>query len=877
MQIQPLPSLSCAHLRVMVWLIASAAGWAAAQEIVLTVGDRESRDYIPLSWEPVPEATDYAVYRVNPDGPFSILVEASDVFGYHDHDVEPGIVYEYYLSVDGGPHAGYVGPIPGELAWPDNDGDGMLDEWEERYFGDDTRAGSGDFDDDDVSDLDEHDLGLDPVAADSEGDGMADGWELDYGFDPLWQYDAGLDADGDGFTNADEAGRDSHPLINDLDLDGSGGIDPVIGDLAVVRDHFRRGGAAALAAADIDRDGAVGISDALRLAGASLPRPAPDMVPIPGGTFLMGDMRGDSTSDELAALFPDGIIPPGAPVETPVHSVTLSPFWIGRYKVTNAQLVEMLNWALEEERIVADEGSAHNTAGVVYRLLRTDSRYGDPISYLNGSYTVRPGREDHPASNITWYGAAYYCNLRSEREGLTPAYDLTQEQWPCDARGAGYRLPTEAEYEFVARNGRPDSRFPWGDTIDHTRSNYRANSTFPSYDVSGYTNGRQHPAAVGGPFPHTTPVTYFPPSEKYGLFELCGNVPHWCQDWYSEDYYADSAPLDPTGPATGEHKALRGGQASANAFPQRVAARMWREPAGHGGGIRPVLPIGDVPLSLPAAAEAEPLVLTLVPDRTSVASGDTVSVAISIGGAERLAGCDLGLRFDNDQLQYTGMTSGDLLGEPADEDAVFWMAPPSTVTAELAAKVAGLAAVRLDPWRRSGSHAGTLATLHFTARDADAAAQASIAVDMTSSTLANFDGHSLSFAAEPVVLAVTPAAAPQPLRPEIEVSAGVVNAGSEVRVAISLDPGDQRDAAAEYWIAARLPGGAVYHYVAATRSWAPGMAPSAAAPAVEMSGVEVLRHRGLPRGRTRFYFAIDPDPDGRLADYAVDAVTVVVR
>ena len=130
--------------------------------------------------------------------------------------------------------------------------------------------------------------------------------------------------------------------------------------------------------------------------------------------------------------------------------------------------------------------------------------------------------------------AITFCNKLSEVEGLQPVYDLKAFKADCGANG--YRLPTEAEWEYAARAG-TTTRFFWGDGTDKLKHYawYQENS-----------GGRTR--AVGGKHP-----------SPWGLHDVYGNVWEWCHDDYQPDYYAQSPAKNPTGPETGEQRVLRGG------------------------------------------------------------------------------------------------------------------------------------------------------------------------------------------------------------------------------------------------------------------------------------------------------------------------------
>ena len=199
-----------------------------------------------------------------------------------------------------------------------------------------------------------------------------------------------------------------------------------------------------------------------------------EMVSIPGGSFLMGSAREDE------------------PDEIP-HEVQLSPFYIDKYEVTQE----------EYQRVMG----------------------------------VNPSRRkgtDNPVEQIRWANAAAYCNARSLLEGFRPAYDPVT--WKCDFEADGYRLPTEAEWEFAARAG-TETLYSFGD--DPSQLKLHAWSKLNS------TRG-PHPVGKKEPNP-------------WGLHDIYGNVWEWCNDFYQEDYYRQSPAQNPPGPEAGENRVVRGG------------------------------------------------------------------------------------------------------------------------------------------------------------------------------------------------------------------------------------------------------------------------------------------------------------------------------
>ncbi|HPM83150.1 MAG TPA: SUMF1/EgtB/PvdO family nonheme iron enzyme [Candidatus Anammoximicrobium sp.] len=287
--------------------------------------------------------------------------------------------------------------------------------------------------------------------------------------------------------------------------------------------------------------------------------PFPGFVSIPAGEFEMGDHHG----------FVD---PKHGSDETPIHRVRLSAFAMAICDVTTQQYSEFLNGALAQRSIEVRDGGVYLAEG---SELLAETREMSPhsrIGWDGRAFSVLDGKENHPIVCIRWEGAAVYCNWLSARHGLAPCYDTAT--WACDLSKTGFRLPTEAEWEYAARGGLHDpySNFPWGDEPDTARANWPESKNpfqagpLPHTTPVGFFNGQlQRKADFNWPGPQETYQTS-DGANGYGLYDMAGNVWQFCNDWYASDYYASSPLENPPGPAKGKlmpdgepYRCMRGG------------------------------------------------------------------------------------------------------------------------------------------------------------------------------------------------------------------------------------------------------------------------------------------------------------------------------
>ncbi len=282
-----------------------------------------------------------------------------------------------------------------------------------------------------------------------------------------------------------------------------------------------------------------------------------EMTLVPAGTFTMGL---------------DGI-------ETPEHEVTLQQdFLLGTREVTHAEFLEVLQWGVDNGMVEVYGSCAWAWEECLCRLNYDDSE----ILFADGLFSVTPSTHPGasaaypegydpwflPTSRVTWYGAAVYCDLRSLMEGLAPYYNgnWDQEAGHDPYTAEGYRLPTEAEWEYAARlaDGRP---YPWG-------------STYPSATLVNAGN------FVGWKTPGGS---YAAGANSLGMFDMAGNVSEWTGDRY--DDYPAGPEINPHGAMAGSHRVHRGGGFNSSALYVNCAKRNHNLPGSSGAfsgiGFRP--------------------------------------------------------------------------------------------------------------------------------------------------------------------------------------------------------------------------------------------------------------------------------------------------
>ncbi len=408
--------------------------------------------------------------------------------------------------------------------------------------------------------------GTDPELPDTNGDGILDGEAVANGLDPATDYSGvvnlvvadpirfGVDPQPWITEGIESVLSDPHPYglyseseimfmhVGELMLKREDG--PLLLNFAIeVSDDLDEWEVAEV----IEREVDPGPDKVFLRVDVGLPKvDIPGFVPVPAGTFLMGLPEGE----------------PGSYAGDTQHLVTLNrPFYIKQTEVTYAEWQEVRDWTLLPEN-----------SGLGYAL---------PTGVMGAN--IAASTPQHPVTHVSWYAALAWCNARSEMEGRQPAYYIDaahsavyrdgtadfQNAW-VDWEADGYRLPTEAEWEYACRAGTTTSFY----TGPITATQFRF---CENLDAAGWYGGNSgnntHP--VGEKVPNLI-----------GLSDTHGNVWEWV--WDRHEDFTPSPTIDPLGPDTGTDRLMRGGSYNNNAENCQSSSRFPNPPVNSGayGGFR---------------------------------------------------------------------------------------------------------------------------------------------------------------------------------------------------------------------------------------------------------------------------------------------------
>jgi len=242
--------------------------------------------------------------------------------------------------------------------------------------------------------------------------------------------------------------------------------------------------------------------------------PIPEnFVLVEGGSFQMGKPDGNQT-------------------ERPTHTVTLKSFYMCKYEVTQREWYEVMGTTIRQQRDITD---------------KTGDILGEGDNY--------------PMYFVNWYEAVDYCNKRSIKEGLTPAYRGSGDYITCDWSANGYRLPTEAEWEFAAKGG----------TKDYIITEYSGSNNVDAVAWHKNNSGlRAHPVGMKA-------------ANSLGIHDMSGNVHEWCWDWSGN--YSDNSQTEPKGASSGTYRICRGGDWYNTAFSASSSRRFHLKPGSRGFNV----------------------------------------------------------------------------------------------------------------------------------------------------------------------------------------------------------------------------------------------------------------------------------------------------
>jgi formylglycine-generating enzyme required for sulfatase activity len=208
-----------------------------------------------------------------------------------------------------------------------------------------------------------------------------------------------------------------------------------------------------------------------------------------------------------------------------------------------------------------DEQKEHNVNLTTFEISKFEVTVWEWKQFIKANKMKMPSKptwgwqDNHPINGVTWNEAIAYCNWLSKKEKLQPVYSKKGPNFICNFKANGYRLPTEAEWEFAAKGGTLSKGFKYSGS----------NSLDDIAWHKGNSTGTPH--TIGTKLPN-----------ELGLYDMSGNVWEWCWDWYNKDFYKLEKGDNPRGPEMGNRRSVRGGSWDSQANYVRPANRISTEP-----------------------------------------------------------------------------------------------------------------------------------------------------------------------------------------------------------------------------------------------------------------------------------------------------------
>jgi formylglycine-generating enzyme required for sulfatase activity len=204
----------------------------------------------------------------------------------------------------------------------------------------------------------------------------------------------------------------------------------------------------------------------------------------------------------------------------PIHEIYLSSFWIMKTEVTQAEWTAIMG--------------------------------SNPSNFIG---------DKAPVEHVSWFEALEFANALSRKDGLQIVYHMNKGDGTCDFGKNGWRLPTEAEWEYAAMGGKESEGYFYSgsNSLDGVGW-YLGNSAYTSQSpLQSHSVGTKRP-------------------NELGIFDMSGNVQEWCWDWHDREYYSKSPLMNPSGPAMGTLRILRGGSFFSRAIEAEVSFRSTCKP-----------------------------------------------------------------------------------------------------------------------------------------------------------------------------------------------------------------------------------------------------------------------------------------------------------